>query len=177
MLLCQQPLLLHSLWRSCLIPLLAVPLSPLFLLWMGLPRSYFCFSSSMFLLPTSVYPLCLNSPSSGLVLHHFQVSFNIIHQCFRNSPCHPLFLGLPILFQPMRKIVSCDISLRSSSLLLRQDINSCWVLYRYILLSFLSHWNERVGLWSELSVPEETLGCSGGTFRLCTQQSSLYFHQ
>lgn len=176
MLLCQQPLLLHSLWRSCLIPLLAVPLSPLFLLWMGLPRSYFCFSSSMFLLPTSVYPLCLNSPSSGLVLHHFQVSFNIIHQCFRNSPCHPLFLGLPILFQPMRKIVSCDISLRSSSLLLRQDINSCWVLYRYILLSFPSHWNKRVGLWSELSVPEETLGCSGGTFHLCTQQSSLYFH-
>lgn len=180
MLLCQQPLLLHSLWRSYLIPLLAVPLFPLFLLWMELPMSYFCFSSSIFQTYISL-PSLLKIPQA-LVL--FSIIFRSLSTSSTSaSEIHPIthfFWDFQFFFSAWRKIVSCDISLR---FLLFYSDRTLTLVALYIAvscpLSFLIKTTEQVCdlnyLWSELSVPEETLGCSGGTFCLCTQQSSLPF--
>lgn len=72
-------------------------------------RGFVYFSPSMFLLPTSIFLLHPRFPKLCFHSLLFQVSFRLIHLSLRNAHCHTCFPGLPILFQPMRKTVSCDI--------------------------------------------------------------------
>lgn len=90
-LLCQQPLLLWSSLRSPLLPFLAFPLFLLFLIWMGLPVSYFYFSPSVFLLPTSVFLLHPRFPKP--------CSRSLLFPClFQHHPPVPQKCTLPPTF-------------------------------------------------------------------------------